>query len=48
MSDRFLNHLSKFDEAICVISNELKDYISVKFFAPSQAIEDLVQWLRDI
>jgi hypothetical protein len=48
LSQAFLNHLSKFDGAICVINHEIKDDIPVKFFTPSQAIEDLVQWLRDI
>ena len=48
LSQAFLNNISKFDGAICVISDETKDDIPVKFFAPSQAIEDLLQWLRDI
>ncbi|KAB8332453.1 hypothetical protein SD80_017780 [Scytonema tolypothrichoides VB-61278] len=47
-SDRFLNHLSKLTGAICVISDEPKDDIPIKFFTPSQAIQDLMQWLRDI
>ena len=48
LSQAFLNNISKFDGAICVISDEPKDDIPVKFFTSSQAIQDLVQWLRDI
>ncbi|MBW4501270.1 MAG: hypothetical protein KME57_17325 [Scytonema hyalinum WJT4-NPBG1] len=46
--NRFLNDLNKFDSTICVINHETKDNIPGKFFTPSQAIQDLVQWLRDI
>ncbi|WP_414581117.1 hypothetical protein [Scytonema sp. PCC 10023] len=48
LSQAFLNNISKFDGAICVINHETKDDIPVKFFTPSQAIQDFVQWLRDI
>ncbi|WP_445253249.1 NACHT C-terminal alpha/beta 1 domain-containing protein [Nostoc sp. 106C] len=48
MSDRFLNDLRKFDGSICVISNQIRENIPLKFFTPSQSIDDVLLWLRPL
>jgi hypothetical protein len=45
-SEAFLKDLSKFGKAICVITEQRFDHIPLKFFAPSQTIEDVVKWIR--
>jgi hypothetical protein len=47
-SSAFLTVLSKFGREICVITEQPFNHIPLKFFAPSQAIEDIVQWIRAI
>jgi hypothetical protein len=47
-SETFLSDLSKFGDRICVVSNQPFDHIPLKFFAPSQAIADVMQWIRAI
>jgi hypothetical protein len=42
----FLNDLSKFGKAICVITEQPFDQIPPKVFAPSQTIEDVLEWIR--
>ncbi|MDM9379553.1 NACHT domain-containing protein [Chlorogloeopsis sp. ULAP01] len=44
-SDSFFHDLSKFDETVCVISNNLKDNIPLKLFTPNQSVEDVLAWL---
>lgn len=46
-SEAFLTVLSKFGREICVIAEQRFDRIPLKFFAPSQAIADLVEWIRE-
>jgi hypothetical protein len=45
-SEAFLTVLSKFGREICVITEQRFDHIPLKFFAPSQTIEDVVKWIR--
>jgi hypothetical protein len=45
-SEAFLTVLSKFGREICVITEQRFEHIPLKFFAPSQAIEDVVKWIR--
>ncbi|MEH1785615.1 MAG: hypothetical protein V7L23_08490 [Nostoc sp.] len=45
-SDRFLNDISKFEGAICFMSNPIPDHNTLKFFAPSQPIDEILEWLR--
>ncbi len=45
-SETFLSDLSKFGREICVITEQPFDRIPLKFFAPSQAIENLLEWIR--
>jgi HEAT repeat protein len=45
-TEAFLKDLSKFGKAICVITEQPFDHIPLKFFAPSQTIEDVVKWIR--
>jgi hypothetical protein len=47
-SEGFLTVLSKFGREICAIAEQRFEHIPLKFFAPSQAIEDIVQWIRAI
>ena len=47
-SSAFLTVLSKFGREICVITEQPFNHIPLKFFAPSQAIADVVQWIRPI
>jgi len=47
-SSAFLTVLSKFGREICAIAEQRFEHISLKFFAPSQSIEDIVQWIRAI
>jgi hypothetical protein len=47
-SEAFLKDLSKFGKAICVITEQPFDNIDLKFFTPSQPIEDVVEWIRAI
>ncbi|OUL36993.1 hypothetical protein BV372_05085 [Nostoc sp. T09] len=48
LSDRFLNDLSKFDGSICVISNQIIENFPLKFFTPSQSIDNVILWLRTL
>jgi hypothetical protein len=47
-SSAFLTDLSKFGREICVITEQPFNHIPLKFLAPSQPIEDIVQWIRAI
>jgi hypothetical protein len=47
-SETFLSDLSKFGDRICVVTNQPLDHIPLKFFTPSQAIADVMQWIRAI
>ncbi|WP_446376864.1 NACHT C-terminal alpha/beta 1 domain-containing protein [Coleofasciculus sp. E2-BRE-01] len=49
-SDTFITDLSKFEGGICIITDELFDYIPIKYFTPSQplAVADVVEWIRAI
>jgi len=47
-SSAFLTDLSKFGREICVITEQRFEHIPLKFFAPSQPIADIVQWIRAI
>ncbi len=46
-SEAFLRVLSKFGREICVITEQRFDHIPLQFFAPSQTIEDVVQWIQE-
>ncbi|BDI17787.1 hypothetical protein ANSO36C_35890 [Nostoc cf. commune SO-36] len=45
-SDVFLNAISKFEGAICFISDSVLTYNTLKVFAPSQSIDEILEWLR--
>jgi len=48
-SETFLDALSKFDGAICIISaHQSIDNIPLKGFSPNQAIADVVDWLEKV
>jgi hypothetical protein len=47
-SETFLSDLSKFGDRICVVTNQPLDHIPLKFFTPSHAIADVVDWIRTI
>jgi HEAT repeat protein/energy-coupling factor transporter ATP-binding protein EcfA2 len=47
-SPTFLTNLSKFEGAICVVTDQPFDHISLKYFTPSQPIADVMQWIRAI
>lgn len=48
--ETFLNALSKFDEAICVISSQPDIPIQLQSFPPKQVnlVKDVVKWIRKI
>ncbi len=45
-NESFLTALSKFGGNICVIIEQRLEQIPLKLFAPSQPIEDLLEWVR--
>ncbi|HEY9609407.1 HEAT repeat domain-containing protein [Allocoleopsis sp.] len=47
-SETFLNALSKFDGAICVITPQIIDNISLQCISPNEAIADVVDWLKKV
>jgi HEAT repeat protein len=47
-SETFLDALSKFDGAICVITTQPLDNIPLQWFSPNQAIADVVDWLKKV
>ncbi len=47
-SPTFLTNLSKFEGAICVVTDQPFDHIPLKHFAPSQPIADVLHWIRAI
>ncbi|MEW6493310.1 MAG: HEAT repeat domain-containing protein [Cyanobacteriota bacterium] len=47
-SDTLLTDLSKFGDRICVVTNQPINHIPLQFFAPSQPITDVVEWIRKI
>jgi HEAT repeat protein/energy-coupling factor transporter ATP-binding protein EcfA2 len=47
-SETFLTDLSKFEGAICVVTDQPFDHIPLKYFTPSQPIEDVMEWIRAI
>ena len=47
-SKTFLTDLSKFEGAICVVNDQPFDHIPLKYFTPSQAIADVLKWIRAI
>ncbi|MEB3177639.1 MAG: NACHT domain-containing protein [Nostocaceae cyanobacterium] len=46
--ERFLVALSKFGGTICVIGEKPRKDIGLQFFSPSQPMEDVLQWLREV
>ncbi|WP_446394030.1 NACHT C-terminal alpha/beta 1 domain-containing protein [Coleofasciculus sp. E1-EBD-02] len=42
----FLTALSKFGREICVVTEQPIDHIPLKYFAPSQSIKDILEWIR--
>ncbi|WP_446366845.1 NACHT C-terminal alpha/beta 1 domain-containing protein [Coleofasciculus sp. G3-WIS-01] len=44
-SDTFLTDLSRFEGAICIITDQPFDHIPLKYFTPSQPIADVVDWI---
>ena len=47
-SETFLDTLSKFDGAICVITSQPLDNIPLQGFRTNQAIADIVEWLKKV
>jgi len=47
-SRTFLTNLSKFEGAICIVTDQPFDHIPLKYFTPSQPIADVVEWIRAI
>jgi hypothetical protein len=47
-SEAFFTVLSKFGREICVITGQRFEHIRLKFFVPSQAIADVVKWIREM
>ena len=47
-SDTFLDALSKFDGAICVITAQPLDNIPLQCLKPNQAIAEVVEWIKKI
>lgn len=47
-SETFLNALSKFDGAICVITAQSLDNIPLQYICPERAIADVVDWLKQV
>jgi ethanolamine utilization protein EutP (predicted NTPase) len=47
-SPTFLTNLSRFEGAICVVTDQPIDHIPLKYFAPSHAIADVMEWIRAI
>jgi HEAT repeat protein/energy-coupling factor transporter ATP-binding protein EcfA2 len=47
-SETFLDALSKFDGAICVITAQTLDNIPLQCFSSGRAIADIVEWLKQI
>jgi hypothetical protein len=47
-SETFLDALSKFDGAICVITAQALDNIPLQCFSPNQAIAQVVEWIKKI
>lgn len=47
-SETFLDALSKFDGAICVIAARILDNIPLQCFSSNQAIADIVEWLKKV
>ncbi|MCC5606262.1 HEAT repeat domain-containing protein [Nostoc sp. CHAB 5834] len=45
-SDRFLSDISKFEGAICFMSNPIPNHNTLKFFPPNQPIDEILEWLR--
>ncbi|UKO98259.1 NACHT C-terminal alpha/beta 1 domain-containing protein [Nostoc sp. UHCC 0870] len=44
-SNVFLNAISKFDGAICLISDPIPDYKTLKVFTHSQSVDEILEWL---
>ncbi|MFS0519117.1 hypothetical protein ACEYW6_31085, partial [Nostoc sp. UIC 10607] len=45
-SDAFLNAISKFEGAICLIGDPIPDSNTLKVFAANQAVNKILEWLR--
>lgn len=47
-SETFLDALSKFDGAICVITTQSLDNILLQCISPNEAIAQVVEWIKKI
>ncbi len=47
LSDSFLGDISKFNGAICAISDEPKENLPLKFFTQNQSVEAFLTWLHN-
>ncbi|WP_414576099.1 NACHT domain-containing protein [Anabaena sp. CCY 9402-a] len=45
-SHAFLNAISKFEGAICLISDPIPDYNTLKVFTLNQSVNEILEWLR--
>ncbi|OCQ98805.1 hypothetical protein BCD64_22380 [Nostoc sp. MBR 210] len=45
-SKAFLNAISKFEGAICLISDPIPNYNTLKVFRPHQSVDEILEWLR--
>ncbi|MCF4966770.1 HEAT repeat domain-containing protein [Nostoc sp. CMAA1605] len=45
-SNAFLNAISKFEGTICLISDPIPDYNTLKVFTLNQSVDEILEWLR--
>ncbi|WP_062291095.1 NACHT domain-containing protein [Nostoc piscinale] len=45
-SKAFLNAISKFEGTICLISDPIPNYNTLKVFTPHQSVDEILEWLR--
>ncbi|BBD59275.1 hypothetical protein NIES2109_20580 [Nostoc sp. HK-01] len=45
-SNVFLNAISKFEGTICLISDPIPNYNTLKVFTPHQSVNEILEWLR--
>ncbi|MBD2452002.1 HEAT repeat domain-containing protein [Nostoc sp. FACHB-152] len=45
-SKAFLNAITKFEGAICFISDPIPNYNTLKVFTPNQSVDDILEWLQ--
>ncbi|WP_200862410.1 hypothetical protein ACF3DV_28250 [Chlorogloeopsis fritschii PCC 9212] len=41
-----INAINKFEGAICFIGDTIPNHNTLKFFAPSQAIAEILEWVQ--